>query len=380
MSSTDKDPAWLDRRARLDWIRGYAEAAKLLNDPRLKTDYFSLFLAAGANQGLAGEAGKRSLLNLHGLEHRRLRSEIAPVFRPRAVDRMRPFARATAERLLADCPDSKPFDFMAAFTHPYIAHTTAHFLGIPMADVAQLTAALNLMSEAVLDLKNCAHDLDKGAEQLLAYARASLRKREIQPSKDVIGTLSEMVSAETIDELFAANLIVTVLSAGLEPTILQLGLIIEELALRPVVWDSMATDTASTPQIIEELLRYKSTNPGVVRRFEETVEHDNIRFPKGARVHISIDSANHDARRYTKPQQFDVEANTGSHMAFGFGPHHCLGAPLVRMQMQEALRALTPRLHCPEVTGAEQKKGDGLTGPVRLNVKVQRREAVGVDP
>jgi cytochrome P450 len=357
----------------MPWVRGYEEAAKLLNDPRLKTDYISLFQAAGANQGLAGEAGRRSLLNLHGQEHKRLRSEIAPEFRPRAVDRVRPFARSAAQELMRTFPDAQAFDFMRDFATPYIEQTTAHFLGIPVDDMSLLTGPLAQMSEAVLDLRSRARDFDEGAEQMVTYAMKSLQARRDNPTDDVIGRLTEMVTAGAIDELFAANLVGTVLSAGLEPTILQLGLIIEELGLRPDIWDGLAEDPSRVPGVLEELLRYRSTNPGVVRCFEEDVTQRGVTFEKGSQVHISIAGANHDARRYGRPEEFDVGANSGSHMAFGFGPHHCLGAPLVRVQMQEALYALTPALRPPVTVKTKKKEGQGLAGPVRLVIETTRR-------
>jgi cytochrome P450 len=165
----------------------------------------------------------------------------------------------------------------------------------------------------------------------------------------------------------------TVLSAGLEPSILQLGLVMEELCQRPGTWRELSRDVSRVPPVLEELLRYRSTNPGVVRAFEEDVEQRGRMFKSGSRVHISIANANHDPRRFARPDEFDVEANNATHMAFGFGPHHCLGAPLVRAQLQEALSVLVQRLECPEMLEVERKHDHGPAGPLKLALRVSKR-------
>ena len=85
------------------------------------------------------------------------------------------------------------------------------------------------------------------------------------------GHLAQLIATSEIDELFAANLIVTLLSAGLEPTILQMGLIVEEFSKRPEVWDMLAANNDLVPAVLEELLRLRSTNQGVVRSIDKDV-------------------------------------------------------------------------------------------------------------
>jgi cytochrome P450 len=372
-NSTPSTDIWLDGKSPFPSVHGYEEAAELLNDSRLHVDYQSLFVAAGASQGRAGAAGKRSLLNLNGEEHRRLRSEIASGFRPRSVDRVRPFCRATAEELLHELPCAEPFEFMQRFAKPYIERTTGQYIGFPLADIDSLSKPLALMAEAIADLANRASDFDAGCTELLDYATEALLARRDEPTDDVLGQLSRLIKSNAIDELFAANLIVTLLSAGLEPTIFQLGLLVEEFSKLPTVWNSVASDDSLAPRVLEELLRFRSTNQGVARCVHEEVTQHQVHFEKGSNIIINIAGANHDPRRFARPDAFDIDANRGSHLAFGFGPHHCLGAPLVRAQLQEALQVLAAQLVCPVVLNVKTKKGQGLTGPMELIIEIERR-------
>lgn len=354
-------------------IHGYEEAAQLLNDPRLHANYHDVFLAAGASQGRAGAAGQRSLLNLNGEEHKRLRSEIAQAFRPRSVDAIRDFARATAGQLVLELPDDPSVDFMQHFAAPYIERTTAQYIGFPTSDLLALREPLDLIAEAATDLRKRAKDFDAGCLQLLDYALDALAARRNQPTEDVLGTLAQLTEAGAIDELFAANLVVTLLSAGLEPTILQLGLALEELSKLPEVWNTIASQPSELALIVEELLRLRSANPRILRSVQaDVVQHDRC-FARGSHLAVDIAGANHDARRFARPDCFDVAANRGSHLAFGFGPHQCLGASLVRAQLQEALSVLAGHVDCPTVLSVKSQTGLAVTGPLELMVSLRRR-------
>jgi cytochrome P450 len=365
---------WLDLSTYLPSITGFAQASELLNDPRLKADYHSLFAAVGASQGRAGEAGKRSLLNLNGEEHKRLRSKVAPEFRPRSVDRIRPFAHNTAHSLFRELPESQFFDFMCLFAKPYTERTTGEYIGFPATDLDSLTLTIDQINEAVGDLANRASDFDAGCTELLDYAIQALIERRDRPTDDVLGHLAQLLATSEIDELFAANLIVTLLAAGLEPTILQMGLIVEEFSKRPEVWDMLAANNDLVPAVLEELLRLRSTNQGVVRSIDKDVALQGVHFKKGSQLLVNIAAANQDCRRFAKPDSFDLAANRGSHLAFGFGPHHCLGAPLVRAQLQEAITVLVNEAHCPRVINVHSKTGTGLVGPLKLIIEMTSRK------
>jgi cytochrome P450 len=107
----------------------------------------------------------------------------------------------------------------------------------------------------------------------------------------------------------------------------------------------------------------------------EDVELFGKKIPAGSSVVASLWSANRDARQFERPDAFDVDANAdGVQLAFGSGPHHCLGAALARAELQESLRVLSRRMTCPRVLdGSEWLPPVGINGPTRLPIAFERR-------
>jgi cytochrome P450 len=262
---------------------------------------------------------------------------------------------------------------MRDFAKPYIEQTTGQYIGFSTEDIEALSKPLTAMAEAITDLHNRASEFDAAGTELLDYATEALMQRRSAPTDDVIGYIATKIESGAVDELFAANLVVTLLSAGLEPTILQMGILLQELSSLPDVWDEIASSPKRTPLVLEELLRLRSTNQGVVRCVYEDTEQHTMQFQKGTNVIVEIGKANHDPRRFPQPDEFNIQANKGAHLAFGFGPHHCLGAPLVRAQLQESLEVMAFILSCPRIIGVRSKTGQGLSGPLELTVEMESR-------
>jgi cytochrome P450 len=116
---------------------------------------------------------------------------------------------------------------------------------------------------------------------------------------------------------------------------------------------------------VDELLRYDAPVPHATFRYAvEPVELGEHTIPAGAQVIISLAAANHDTRRFTDPERLDIGRTEGSHLAFGHGIHHCLGAALARMEGELALGSLIRRfpglrLAC-DVDALHWGHGDGL--------------------
>jgi cytochrome P450 len=110
-----------------------------------------------------------------------------------------------------------------------------------------------------------------------------------------------------------------------------------------------------------------------LRRVADSFDYRGVRFEEGEEIVVDLAAANHDPRRFPEPDRLDLDDEKSSHLAFGFGPHHCLGAALARVQLQEAIGALTQRLTCPEILEVVEWKGAGLVGPTSLALSVSSR-------
>src|SRR5690606_8627279 len=125
--------------------------------------------------------------------------------------------------------------------------------------------------------------------------------------------------SETITPLAATVLAGSILSAGHEPTINQIGIMVLALSEHPTLWDDLGEGRVAVAPVVEELLRYRSTNVVVNRRVDQNMEHRGLELSEGEQILISIGAANHDPRCYRAPDQLDPELNGGPHLAYGLG-------------------------------------------------------------
>ena len=169
----------------------------------------------------------------------------------------------------------------------------------------------------------------------------------------------------------------TLLSAGLEPTINQLGIMVSVLSSRPDIWQSLAAGEVTASTVVEAVLRFRSTNQGAARFVAEPFDYHGVHFDDGEAVLVGLAAANHDPRQFPSPEELVLEGERSSHLAFGFGPHFCLGAALARVQLQEALSALTRGMTRPEITHLEELEPGGLIGPSSLTLSFSARDAAG---
>lgn len=368
-------PGWLDRSFPFLVVDGYQEATALLNEPCMHADFDGLLKAAGASTGVL-QGQPSSLLSLNGEEHKRTRAVIANEFTPRASERIRPFAKDVAEDLVSSFTGAGRCEFMEQFASPFVARTTCEYVGFSLDDLAVLSPALDLVARASRDIAEHLDGWHDGMTALAGYSTATLEARRHRPADDLLSRLAAKVDGDLLSQDVAVTLIVTLLTAGLEPTAFQLGLMLIVLSDEEEVWNALWAGQADLPGVVEESLRYRSTNQRAERRVARSFDHDGFTFPEGKRVLIELASSNHDPRRFAAPNRFAPDANKGSHLAFGFGPHYCLGAALARVQLQESLRALTARLSSPTAHEAEFAEGSGLAGPLSLLMTFSGRDSL----
>jgi hypothetical protein len=356
----DASQSWLVRTGADKTVIGYAETTDLLSDPRMHAD----FMIGGSP---ATSSRVPSLLSLNGDDHKRLRSLIAGRFTPRSVNAIRPVAHEAAHDLIYGFAPVGRCELLSEFAAPYVAISTCTFLGISLEEVDEVASRARAM------------DAPKG---LVDYARAALSERHQHPTDDILSTIAEYVNRGELTDLMAVGLVAGLLAAGHGPTINQLGIMVDVLSREPHIWDAVGQGTIDPVRVVEEVLRFRPTNQATDRRVGESFEYEGVDLVEGERMRFRLAAANRDPRRFANADHFDLQANCGSHLAFSFGPHFCLGAALARAQLQEALRALTCRIRCPQVRrSVEQEeiahvidrskppRSDRLVGPAILDIE-----------
>jgi cytochrome P450 len=320
----------------------------------------------------------KSALDMDGDEHRVWRQLMARTFTPRSVERLRPFLRAEAERLTRELLPLGRCEFVSAFARQLPSAGLCELIGVPVADRNRFSGWADTIGYGfnLVLLPSKIGEVDAALTQLLAYADELVAARRAEPRDDLVTRIAAAVHEEEgLDEDLIRGSVAGLVFAGHETTKNQLGWMIAVLSEQPDEWDRVAREPERARDVIEEVLRFRSTATSFGRRALEDTEVSGVLFPAGSQVVASIWSANRDAAEFPRPDEFAVDANrSGVQVAFGQGAHHCLGAALARAELQEALIALSSAMHCPKLeAGAEFLPPIGINGPTKLPISYTPR-------
>lgn len=281
-----------------------------------------------------------NLLGLDPPEHSRLRRMLTPEFTIRRMKRLEPRILEIVDAQL-DAMESAgpPVDLVESFALPIPSLVICELLGVPYDDREDFQRR----SARQLDLSLPVHER---VELQLAgrdYMRTLVERARSHPGDDILGMLIRDHGTElTDDELVGiAGLL---LLAGHETTSNMLGLGTLALLRHPEQLAVVRDDPDAVGPAVEELLRWLSIVQTAIPRFTTTdVEIAGVPIPAGQLVFASMPSGNRDPAFIDSPEVLDIGRGAPGHLAFGHGVHHCLGAPLARMEMRIAFPALLRR-------------------------------------
>ena len=337
----DGHDAWL--------VVGYEEARTALNDLRLSKDMHAA-LATGTGvvaEGLPGPSFARHMLSVDPPDHSRLRRLVSAAFTPRRVEELRPRVQAIVDDLLdemaAEGPDAR-IDLVGAFAFPLPFTVICELLGVPEPDRAELGRGLSALLVPTSTAAEYAR-AKEASDAVVAMLEALVESKQRAPGDDLV---SGLISARDGDErLSTQELLSTIFQlivAGHDTTASLIGNSVVALLQHPEQLDRLRSDPTRIPAAVEELLRYDAPVPHSTFRYAvAALDIGEATIPAGAQVIICLAAANRDARRYANPEVLDIDRAESRHLAFGHGIHHCLGAPLARMEGQVALGSLLHR-------------------------------------
>ena len=289
-----------------------------------------------------------NLLGLDPPEHQRLRRMLTAEFTIRRMKLLEPRVVEIVDGQLDDMEKAgAPADLVANFALPIPSLVICELLGVPYEDRDDFQRR----SARQLDLSIPIPDRLELQRQGRAYMRSLVARARQQPGEDILGRLVRDHGAElTDDELVGvAGLL---LLAGHETTSNMLGLGTLALLRHPDQLAAVRDDPDAVAPAVEELLRWLSIVHTAIPRITTTaVEVAGVPIPAGRLVFVSLPSGNRDPDFIDSPEVLDIRRGAAGHLAFGHGVHHCLGAPLARMEMRIAFPALLRRF--PTLTLAE---------------------------
>ncbi|MGN9840633.1 cytochrome P450 [Nonomuraea sp. H19] len=319
----------------------HEDVREVLSDPTRFSNAMTPFFAAGEmSQEEQDKLRAGFLLAFDPPEHTRLRRMLTPEFTIRRMRRLEPRIVEIVEAALDDLERAgKPADLVSHFALPVPSLVICELLGVPYADRAEFQER----SVRLLDISLPMEEQTAALRENRAYMAGLVARAQADPGEDMLG----MLVREHGDDLSTDELIgiaALLLLAGHETTSNMLALGTLALLRHPDQLAMIREDPARAEPAIEELLRWLSIVQSLPPRTTTTeVEIAGHVIPAGSLVLLSLSAANRDGGFIENPDALDITRGAPGHIAFGHGVHHCLGAPLARMEMRIAFPALLRR-------------------------------------
>jgi cytochrome P450 len=272
--------------------------------------------------------------------HRKYRTMINPIFSPAQIEALEPLVRRTVDGYIDGFISRGECDVLAELGKPLPGVVFTTMMGLPLEEAPRFIDWNYRLIHGHADDPDGAHRAETGRE-MRAYLTALLEERKRHPADDVASILvkaevegERLTDEELLDEMYALFL------GGLDTISNSVGLHYLFLGTHPGHRDRLVADPSLIPSAVEELLRYESL---VLAGRTATcdLEFAGVAMKAGDRVLLNTVSAGRDGRQFEHPDEVDFDRSANRHLAFGAGPHRCVGSHLARLE----LRVVHERVH-----------------------------------
>lgn len=360
-------------------ITGYDDISAGLRDPRLSVRRGNTYM------GMLSEKEQQELAPLHQFytrwlmfmdppDHTRLRSAISPFFAPQTVAHLAGSIHKVAETLFDRIAASETVDIMNEVAHPLAVAVMMQLLGLNLSDSEQVIA----WSDDIIQFLGTGRPVPERGRQALQslnaffdYFSAIISLRRKQQADDLISQLlHNMASKRRLSDEEVVALCANVLIDGHDPVANAIGNGLLALTRNPDQLVALYEDPARIELAVEEMLRYDCPFQYAARRAQENLTIGGVNMSQGQRVLLMLGSANRDPGYFTAPDDFLVTGRANRHLAFGLGPHYCIGAVLARQTIQIFFKTLLARYRAVRVLEAPLlwRRSLGYRGLTHLRV------------
>jgi cytochrome P450 len=372
----DRAPVWQDPMTGHWMVTRYEDVRMILLD----TERFSSALPSGRDGSIrpldpdghperARVAARarllRELFEQHGIgvrapnlalrdepEHMQLRRVFDFAFRPRAVEALDDEVEELAYELIDRFLEAGRCDWIAEFAVPLPLYIIGRQLGIEDAELPRIKH----FTDAWIRRQGLMQDEDgiRRSVEIEAETRRYFEDHFEQRRRNPDDTLLSLLVNREIPEWgrpmnnveLHTEVMSDILVGGSETTTNALGAGVKLLIQHPEMWRALKADPAGRlDRFIEEVLRLEAPVQGMLRETTVDVELHGVTIPMGSVVHVRFAAANRDERQFARAAEIDLDRRRPrSHLAFGTGTHHCLGAPLARRELYFGFKALVDRI------------------------------------
>jgi cytochrome P450 len=343
-------------------VTRYADAERVLRDWET--------YSSAINGEVIGQYMGDLILAMNGAEHRQYRNLVAHAFRASVLDRWdATLVRPVIDALLDEIAPLGRADLVATITSQYPVQVICGIVGVPLADHAQFAQWAEEINMGPLH-----HERGMAASHgMRAYLEPLVDARRAEPTGDL---LSELVHAEIDGERLSDEKIYgflrLLLPAGAETTFRVMGNALVALLTHPEDLRRVTESPELIPEVIEETLRWETSVTMVSRVATVDTEISGCPVAAGSPVNVLTGSADRDADRFDDVDEWRLGRRVQHHLAFGTGPHQCLGMHLARLELRAGLEAIVrrlPNLRLDPDAPAPVIQGYAFRGPDTLPVQ-----------
>lgn len=326
-------------------VLSYETARQVLRDPRWSSDPRNSpdLQAAIGGPGPVSEFWSKSLLMSDPPVHTRLRTAVNRFFTPRSVEAIRARVGAIVEAAFEPLADEDSIDLMEELAYPIPLAVIAELFDVGVEGARLLREDTPAMAR-MLDLDASPETLEAAgaaAMTLMLFLVPIVAERRRSPGSDLLSTLVRPAhdgTALETDEVIVMCLLL--LAAGHETTANLIGNGALALREHPEQLEWLRTHPERTPEAVEELLRYDSPVQLASRVAACDLVLDGREVSIGQQALVVLGASNRDPERFSDPNRLDLAGQRPPHLAFGNGPHFCVGAGLARLEADEVFRRI----------------------------------------
>ncbi|MCP2314000.1 cytochrome P450 [Kitasatospora paracochleata] len=331
------------------WVAtSYAVVSSTASDPRFSSVRYPDIEAVSEELRPLAQVLSRQMLYNDAPDHARLRSLLSKAFTPRAVAMLRDRISDAVDQIITPAAMTGRLDIVADLARPLPLAVICDLLGVPEQDRPALSSWSDPIAAAIGSSRLDAEDsraASRSMQHMLVYLRELLTRKDVPPAPHTLRALLAIGlddADQDFDELLANCALLLI--AGHETTTHFIGNAALALLRHPQAANQLRSRVDLIPAAVEELLRYDSPVQLMLRRARHDLDLAGRSITAGQPVLLVCGAANRDPAAFPDPDRLDFHRPGGRHLAFGYGPHFCLGAALARLEGTLVLEALLTRL------------------------------------
>ena len=347
-----RDPIHRNDAAGLWVLARHADCLAVLRDRRSSSD------SQTSDSPLSGPMSEaflemRPFLFLDPPDHTRLRGLVAKAFTPRVVEALRPRVQAVVDDLLDAAIEEDRVDLAEALGYPLPVRIICELLGVPAEDEPRFRTWSDALARgfdpSFLLTADIVAARTEAVTQFAEYFVGLLADRRRTPGDDLLSRLVTVEDEGTVlseSELLATCILLLAAGHGTTVNLITGGAL--ALLEHPDQMAVLRDEPSTVRTAVEEMMRYVSPVQLTGRYMSEDIELGDTVLRAGDFAILLLASGNRDEAAFEHPDDFDVRRTPNNHLGMGFGIHHCLGAPLARLEAQVAFTELARR--APQLT------------------------------